>query len=69
MCGVPIDIQTYLKVIFSVFYGEKLNPSLSAMTDTEKKQLLNLVYTIFRNDVGEQDFDFGCELIFEYVSA
>jgi hypothetical protein len=42
---------------------------LQAMTETEKKQLLNLVYTIFKNDVGEQDFDFGCELIFEYVSA
>ena len=31
--------------------------------------MLNLVYTIFKNDVGEKDFDFGCELIFEYVSA
>jgi len=69
VCGVPVDLQTYLKVIFSVFYGEKVNHSISTMTETEKKQLLQLVHTIFKNDVGEQDFDFGCELILEYVST
>ena len=39
------------------------------MSDAEKKQLLNLMYVIFKNDVGENDFDFGCELMFEYVNS
>lgn len=50
MFGVPIDLHTYLKIVFTVFYGDR---SMLTMSDQEKKQLLNLVYLIFKNDVGE----------------
>ena len=48
-------------------------PSLSKdsqiLTESEKKQALILVYLLFKNDCGETDFNFGCELLYEYVNA
>lgn len=39
------------------------------LTEVEKKQALILVYLLFKNDCGEADFQFGCELLYEYVNA
>jgi hypothetical protein len=39
------------------------------LTEAEKKQALILVYLLFKNDCGEADFEFGCELLYEYVNA
>jgi hypothetical protein len=61
-------MQTYLKVIFTLFYGDPVT-QIDYMSEAEKTQLLNLVYLIFQNDVGDLDFQFGCELIFEYVAG
>ena len=68
--GVNLDLQTYLKVLIAL-YNE--TPSLSKesqlLSEAEKKQALILVYLLFRNDCGEKDFNFGCELLYEYVNA
>jgi len=30
---------------------------------------MNLIYLLFKNDCGDADFQFGCELLYEYVNA
>ena len=68
--GVDLDLQTYLKVLIAL-YNESpiLSKDSQILTETEKKQALILVYLLFKNDCGEADFNFGCDLLYEYVNA
>lgn len=73
ICGVPLDFQTYIRVLLSLYYANSNADGevtgTSHMSEVEKKNLVNLLYLVFKNDCGEADFDFGCELIFEYINA
>ena len=59
--GEPIDTQTYVKVLLSTFYD---------MRDSiDGGSLLQILQTIFKNDVGETDFKFGSTLVAEFMEA
>jgi hypothetical protein len=68
--GVSLDLQTYLKVLLALYYETPgLSKESQILTDSEKKQTLNLIYLFFKTDCGEADFQFGCELLYEYINA
>ena len=35
----------------------------------QSKDYLSYLYMVYKNDVPVEDFNFGCELIFEYINA
>lgn len=70
MTGVRLDIQTYIKVIVSLYKETPTpSPALDSMSqhlsNLEKKQVLELVNLLFKRDCSDQkDYDFGCEILF-----
>ena len=68
--GVNLDMQTYLKVLIALYHETPvISKDSQVLTEAEKKQALILVYLLFKNDCGEADFEFGCELLYEYVNT
>lgn len=62
VCDVPIDTQTYIKMILATIYDNK-------KTKREKEAKLKLLQTVFRNDSTKQDFKFAFDIIDEHVHA
>lgn len=58
---VPIDNQTYIKTIMCLYYD--LNRT------KQSKDHLQYMYAVYKNDVPTEDYQFGSELILEYVNA
>ena len=58
---VPVDNQTFIKTIMCLYYDLHRTQS--------SKDHLSYLYTLYKNDVPDEDFSFGCELIYEYVNA
>ena len=58
---VPVDNQTFIKTIMCLYYDLHRTQA--------SKEHLSYLYTVYKNDVPDEDFSFGCELIYEYVNA
>jgi hypothetical protein len=58
---VPVDNQTFIKTIMCLYYDLHRTQA--------SKDHLSYLYTLYKNDVPDEDFSFGCELIYEYVNA
>ena len=59
--GIPVDNQTFIKTIMCLYYD--------LHRTQQSKDHLSYLYTIYKNDVPEEDYSFGSELILEYVNA
>ena len=68
--GIKLDLQTYIKILIALYYeSPALDKDSQVLSDSDKKHAMNLIYLLFKNDCGEADFQFGCELLYEYVNA
>ena len=62
---IPVDTQTYIRTILMVYHKQ----NQSKFTRQQAKEKSEYIQAIFENDSHREDFQFGSELIYEYIKA
>lgn len=58
----PLDLNTYLKILSQIYFDYEV-------VHFDRKDFITYLYTLFANDHTMEDFQFGAELLQEYIES
>lgn len=62
---IKVDTQTYIRAMLMIYHAQ----SHKKPSREQAHERSEYIQTIFANDSTKQDFQFGNELMFEYIKA